>query len=101
MWAYHIGALWVICSFQGDILATVQHVTNLREHVNRLFADGTTLHQSQDEGPVIESGPKRVYGSDELDLLAFFFTLVKILYIAGALDLVRALSLKIGQCPLS
>lgn len=69
--------------------------------MNRLFADGTTLHQSQDEGPVIESGPKRVYGSDELDLLAFFFTLVKILYIAGALDLVRALSLKIGQCPLS
>jgi hypothetical protein len=47
------------------------------------------------------AGPKRPYSAEELDLLAFFCTLVKIVYIVGALDLVQVLVKLIGSPPSS
>lgn len=38
------------------------------------------------------------YSATELDLLALVFTLVKLLYIAGALELIPSLSSLIGEC---
>jgi hypothetical protein len=47
-------------------------------------------------------GPKRPYSAEELDLLAFFCTLVKIVFIVGALDLVQTLVKLIGaHCALT
>lgn len=57
-------------------------------------ADGdSNKEEAEKETPEKMSGggPKRPYSAEELDLLAFFCTLAKIVFIVGALDLVQAL----------
>lgn len=75
----------------------------LREQEQAKANGSTTSGTPQERGKEKESsdeqrtgGEKRQYTPDNLDLLAFFCTLVKIVFVVGALDLVNVLVKAIG-----
>lgn len=77
---------------------TCGHILNIIQNVKDVYDLEAIQKMKFEELPVISSGDiTQQYNSNELDLLAVFFTLIKIFYVVGALELITPLSKLIGK----
>lgn len=96
-----------------EMLSIIERVDDIYQHAaSRVYHPETPLSESDIDFVKTPVNPYEVvkgtadgetlleYSPDSLDLLALFCTLVKVIYIVGALDLIPLLAERIGNFPL-